>query len=854
MRRLLQKTDGNGNPYMQADVDPLQIERQSVIGLLRQKIYDNNKPVLPSDCVPARLRIFKTKDDAIGNTNPLAPGSVIGGLGAIEKSCLYVVVPVSVKRKRTKPEGIKSLPSEAGRVSQPEPTTKRLIWLPERPEKYSIESANLKFVNGTNAISMLMDIHRETFGLAMHDGVGPVFQIPLIDSLFGTGKSAFVYHYISEARKKLINVNTPFAQMLTRARCVTIRLKPCSLVPADSNPAASLRNQFIDALKLRVSKGELQGAPDFLNENLSSLRSITEVAGRLIEETGTPLFLVLDEIGSAFTSPSLSLIEQRSRFLDFCHIVLSPCLMRIDLFLLLIGKAEFLSLVANRTPCSPRLAGSEIRIARIGLNMIRRDNIMTILDETYRGRPTPNAAMTGLVSDSSSEPPPPDIEPLTTIASEPVSESEEPVATVSDLYLIGNKLDPRRDRARDAILDATNGHPRSIFQMLASCATYEQLLTYEPPDAVSPFAVEDWVRELMAYSAGVMELMDMAERGTPMDLGQVVFKGTPKSMTYAQIADRARFRYEGPIEASRLFASKFVKRHLAVLFLPFRSFLMQLNTSTPLRYNHEGNFELCCLRRFQEMFGGTNERKPVGTRYPLWFEGTIFGSLEAFRLNQSVCPIPKITVNGSRTFEKLDQATAIPALWPNIVNAMRSQPSPCNFLPADLSASSDVFLVTQAIRGNEKRTVTVGLAVKCIKDPLSMNGRENSVHREKVLFDRMFMSGAHHPSLDTPPLGEPLPDVDVPCSSDSEPRMGMDLNILIVCSSGGYCSVEPMVGKYFVHLGFDEEFPRIHETILLDLSSRKKREHFFGLQGDQVLADKVESIVRKENPSRSSPI
>ena len=848
-----QLVDGNGNPYKHADVDPLQIERQSVIGLLRQKIYENNKPALPSDCIPARLRIFGTKRDAIGNTNALASGSVIGGLGETENSYLYVVVPESVNRQRTKPEGIESLPSEEELVSRPGPTTNRLRWLPETQETYTIESRRLKFVNRSIAITQLLEIHNENFVTRRNDGAGFEFRLALIDNLYGMGKTTFAYRYISMCTSSgLFPVCDEQLQLsLSKSRTIVVRLGMSSLwtyhdQPDIKNCDHAIRDRFIIAVEELIKEGMLEGSTSFLKQDLDSTSSFVQAVTRFIAETKTPLFLVLDEIGSAFAHESLTLVQQRKLFLRVCSEILGETFMRSDLYLLLIGKAQFLGLVANRTPCSPFLDGSQVLISRVGLNMIRQDKIEIILDETFRAKKKHGEAYG----------------------------NPKQIETLSQAY----SLDAETEKiATDAILRVTNGHPRGICEMLQECTTLEQLLKYEPRDDVASDQTSMWVSDLMEYCSGVQFLMEKVESGENVNLTRRVFKNIRKSRTLLQLADQAIIRYEGTIEKARLFASRFVKRHLAPLFLPLRSFLLQLDTSTDNRYDHAGNFEISCFRRFQEMFARSSDdsdfRTP-GTRFPKWFHGSLFGALEKFWLKKNFIKVPKISTSGARRFESLDQKTAVPELLPQIVSAMRAMSLPCNFFPADLSASSDVILVANSKLNNQERTVTIGLAVKCINKPLSRNGDRNSVIREQFIFNRMLqppdspeqvLVSLNAPGTMAPTLRSLESEAASPQSSESDDKrhdeddfveheqemgapavnLGKDLNILIICSSGGFSSTSFQEGQYHAVLGNTVDFPHIHETILLDLSSSERRQEFFGLIDDPMLAAKIDWMVAK---------
>jgi len=671
----------------------------------------------------------------------------------------------------------------------------RLRWLPKREPVYSLKGNKLKFVNRKNAIATLLEIHDRNHETRRNNHAGSVYRLGLIDNPVGTGKTEFSSHYISllESSDKFSQCSDELKESLNMARTVIVRLRRgsfCHRKHFDDD----VRDQFIRALEVLITDGELQGSPSFLVKNLKRTGSFSQAVERMIAETRTPLFIVFDEVGSAFADDSLSLVEQRDNFLFFCSEILGDTFIFPHLYLLLIGKGEFLSLVANRTPCSPPMGGSLVMLHRIGLSMIRRDYIGMILDETKLN----------MLPENNNQ-------------------------YLTEYFELGRAKDNiKRIQAIEYIVSATNGHPRSMLEMLAACSSLEDLKSYIPPAEAGLKNVQKWVLDLAEYGRGMQLLLDKVRSGETIDLTRKVFENLDKSLTLEQLADRAMLRYEGTTDKAHIHASKFIMRHLGALFLPLRSFLMQLDMNSEPKYKHEGNFELCFLRRFQEMFGREHAglSESPGCLFPQWFGGTLFGGLSDFRLDLSLSRIPKITENGAKTFVSLLQASAVPELWPLILARMRSLPLPCSFLPEDCSASSDVYLVAKRERYDSIGTaiITVALAVKCIKKPLAMNGSRDSVQREQYLFNRIF---------------ERWP------GASTQSTIKGDINVLIVCSSGGFAGVQFDPWKNVLRLDGNAEFSNIHETLLLDLSTQEKRADFFGISEDAGLIEKIEWMVSK---------
>jgi hypothetical protein len=687
----------------------------------------------------------------------------------------------------------------------------RLRWLPEKTRAYTVMDCNLKFVNRTHAVSELFNLHRCNFATLDNGGAGAEYRFALIDNLRGMGKSTFGRHYISTCRSRsdLPMSNKPFVDSLTRARTLTINLMCAELSEhideGKTRCQDALRDEFVKTVSQRITWDEMEGNVDILKIPLSDVHSnsFVQCVERFIKESGSPLFLVLDEIGKAFTRPSLTLEQQRTNFLKFCSEVLGETLFCRDLYLLLIGNAGFLSLVANRTPTSPESPASAVMLERIGLCMIRKQHIGEILDFTHREALDQDKAVATYG-------------PCQTDATNEIfARNGRPLVTLSRFYGLEGDSN-KKIRAIDAILKATNGHPRWICTMLRSCETFGDLEAYLPEEGLKDHRVKDWIAGLLNYTRGLEVLFTRVEDGRTMDLGKKVFTDLEKSCTYMQLANWAYLRYEGTIDAARLFASEFINRNLSLLFRPFRAFIEQFDHTLAIRYKHEANFELCCLKRFQEMFGEAVETPEK--RFPCWFSGTRFGMLRDFRLGTTMGRIPKITERGSGTFDELAQATAKPDHWPSIRAKMLECELPRAFIPADLSASSDVIIMTKAFDGKDQLLVTIGLAVKCTQSPLALDGANESVAREQELFNRMFVRSS---------------------SALSE------LNVLIICASGGFAGCSNSISSKILELS--TSYPNVHETILLNLSDMEKRANFFGLNGTQGLIDKIEAMILKQH-------
>ena len=350
-----------GLAYADSDIDFVKCSPEIKLLFLADIVHSRNSSILSSYAV-SQLKLHRfTESLNVGHEVALDKKSPLGdGHGNSLDQPLLVLVPVH----SLSPQAIN--PVSVAQVSQ------RLRWLSDPEKTYSIKDQEMLFVNRDDAIEKLVKIHESTSTLGRKNGSGTDFQIALIDNISGTGKTAaFAENYISEAVPVARKCRAKCADSLSRARTVIMRLKPYSMWRCVENSVRmddAIRDQFVATLNDMIQMDQLAGTTGFLVENLDSLSSLEQAIRRFIVETKTPLFLVFEEVGSAFENNSpATLADPRDLFLDFCTI-LSSFLGTPNFYLLLTGKADSLSFVANGTPCSPNSSGSSAYITRIGLN------------------------------------------------------------------------------------------------------------------------------------------------------------------------------------------------------------------------------------------------------------------------------------------------------------------------------------------------------------------------------------------------------------------------------------------------------------------------------------------------------
>ena len=182
--------------------------------------------------------------------------------------------------------------------------------------------------------------------------------VPMCDSIFGLGKSEFADQYVKKCNERT------------------------ALKPASSGLQLTFQQSMSDAhtVKITFSPGELRNEKTFekvlvrkLQKTLIPMFKVAPIClfvsysksdtflSELISDAG-PVFVALDEIGSAFFVSGMDDLERRDLFLKFCEVVLSNWLLIPNLHFLLLGRPRsdiFFELCGssfrngNRIECEP---------------------------------------------------------------------------------------------------------------------------------------------------------------------------------------------------------------------------------------------------------------------------------------------------------------------------------------------------------------------------------------------------------------------------------------------------------------------------------------------------------------------
>ena len=311
-----------------------------------------------------RLLVYRTKSD-LASGSFIDPGLSINALGQSSEGALIVVVPESVKRQRTKPE-------EQG-ANLPAPDGQRLETL--LPTSAKLFLSDMYFVNREGSMQALLELHFQHYLSRMKTSGGSgTLQLPLMDSLFGMGKTTFACNYLALIEKfarrceelpdgsNLSNESPFFAKCCLALKSVKAG-QSHTVVPEGIQVPICHDNEFelihgflgemrrARTLYVKFNNGDLFAHETrFLNVQLRfqfalakwgiELPDSANEFSRIIKFIPKPVFIVFDEIGQAFNQAETRIQEQRNRFLDFVTSFCTTALLDIPgVFFLLCGRS-----------------------------------------------------------------------------------------------------------------------------------------------------------------------------------------------------------------------------------------------------------------------------------------------------------------------------------------------------------------------------------------------------------------------------------------------------------------------------------------------------------------------------------
>ncbi|KAI8822342.1 hypothetical protein BJ741DRAFT_715371 [Chytriomyces cf. hyalinus JEL632] len=457
-------------------------------------------------------------------------------------------------------------------------------WKDEVPPVYSLQKRSMYFVNRTDAVKQLHEIHRSKFERAKLKE-GNEWIIPIADNVIGLGKSAFGRHYIRKSRESWPTATEIGSFEKTLCDCHTVHIEFLEGALLKTSFDAVMIELLCEALKdmFVVQPAILSKPPKTV---AAFLNGLTKVAG--------PVFIVLDEIGKAFRSEDDSLDDfaQRDQFYSFCRRILDKWLPLMNVFFVVLGRASFLNYVALR-PTNAFITPSPYVFERLNIHLLRPPSIRTIMDRTW-------ISSTGTGTD--------------TIAArlELTQQTSEAVA--------------------EHLFRQTNGHPRSLLDAFESCHSVDELLQYHKP--LEMLNWKEFYEKLVLNEATVTRLLNYVESGDTIDLTETTDDAGKKSVTLDNIASNSFIAWEGTVLKAKLYVHPTVKMYMEDYFMPFREYLKHIGNMTRVTIDFPTVFEWMFLKRFQEIFfQAPNEPRLA---LPAFFGTPKFGNYTSVSFSKSI--------------------------------------------------------------------------------------------------------------------------------------------------------------------------------------------------------------------------
>jgi len=386
----------------------------------------------------------------------------------------------------------------------------------------SVISDGMHFVGREPSMLQLLDIHWSMFQ-KREIRSGPADLIPLVDAVYGMGKSKFGMNYLATfssylKRKKFVDerYSKPFIDELLTAR--TLIIIPERRIFESSTTEGMMMN--IIAEQLIIAVGETWGIPRPSQDHCESL----EVTLKWISNI-SPVFIVFDEIGNAAERIDRSLVATREKFFEFVNNCCAPIWRTNRIYYMLSGRAAYLSLVGMR-PCSDYLRGSPAAtFVRVNLNPIRADHILKILQKTKLSK-------SGLTYFE---------------------------------CLIGKEMNPEDFCSK--LYDATGGHPRTLNSTLCKQDWFSI-----PPTDPEAIKLDDVYEVLNNYASYIRLLYDFARSSSEIDLTAFI-SAEPKQPTFEYLATRIYAGFGLEKTKTTIFIMPTIMRVLDEYFLPLTELL-----------------------------------------------------------------------------------------------------------------------------------------------------------------------------------------------------------------------------------------------------------------------------------------
>ncbi|EGZ04399.1 hypothetical protein PHYSODRAFT_308265 [Phytophthora sojae] len=529
------------------------------------------------------------------------------------------------------------------------------VWRKEEPV-YSVQDGIMAFVNREHATLQLQEFHANNYNRANIGLGGENWVVPLVDTVFGIGKTRFGAEYIRRCQQMWAahpnRGKDSFLDTLTQCHTIQIQFSRTDLLDSELKFNSDMADAaFVEQISYFFEEkyDRLPGA--LTPQSLQTNSGLVSVFKRLTKEVG-PLFIVIDEIGAAFDAVKLDPLavvsQQEVIFLDCC-------------------RATFLSYVGLRPTACVEMTNSPVDFQRLSLNLLRSPAIEEIIKTTYwdKGK----------------------------------------TETIQQHF---NLSDGEVKKSADHLFKTTFGHPRSLLRAFKVCQSVEELNSYDAPfQLVERTNWQRFGERLRNFKEPLRFLMTALLADEAVDLGQRWRDQGGKEITYDAIVDMFGIAWEGESKTARLHIPQHIQHAALSSFYPFRELLERAAPALGrVAIDHPDEFELLCMTRFQEVF---DEEKRPSDVLSEFFADTSFGRTKV-KFAKITYEMPQVTSKGKKQ-SSLTEATAHPGDLKALlmeIHGLALENGQLSLKPLPKSSSPDILLMTTS----SGTMVTVGLAVK----------------------------------------------------------------------------------------------------------------------------------------------
>jgi hypothetical protein len=524
-----------------------------------------------------------------------------------------------------------------------------------------LSTGALHFVNRVESAKTLFLIQLETYirRSPLRSDAGPLLIFPLMDSLFGMGKTTFARNYLSlvsrisdNLKGEIIEYPLRFVEGLVsellRARTLHITFQPGSLFESHSR-MKTLSDAIVE--KMRETWGVI--VPDFQN------------FGELFRLIPKPVFIVLDEIGAAFVCKDKNHAAEKESFYDFVSDVCTVLTRAEGVHYILCGRSDFMWDVGVRREADfPTMTNrvSPGRFQRVNLNPIRQSKISELLHHTvWRNEPL-SVRLSNLYPDL-------------------------------DLSDIINMLYVK-----------TAGHPRSLWECLKSenplSEEYDStFLLNEVKLAVRKFP--NAIRHMLSNRDKIFELTEIIDPAGSRVTGEF-------------IATRIHAGFGDNVKGTRIFITPIVEEYLIRAFFPLMEFLVSYENLLNLRHvSRTDVFEECIAKWFQSAFANRDRTCGEVMREFCPRDSILYNiswQLTAARM------VDGKRILGGVNYSISDSTISVPEFAKKICKYLTNGKRDMYF-PAPLSASPDLFVIPRGLGKDDK--IVIGIQAKCYANQAS---------------------------------------------------------------------------------------------------------------------------------------